>query len=137
MSQAEACLGWSHYWSSILKGRLVDLKANIILGWKGSAKLSITTFIIMTLNIKGLNVKLSITALHAECHYAECRILFMVMLNDAFYLWLCWMWHFISCYAECRISFIVMLNDIIIIVMLNVAFHLLLCWMTHYIYFYA
>ncbi len=47
-------------------------------GRNGATTLSITTFSIMTLSIRGLHVTLSITML---CHYAEYRILFIIMLN--------------------------------------------------------
>jgi hypothetical protein len=45
--------------------------------------LSIKTFSLTTLIIKGLNVTLSITmvCLYAECQYAECRIVFIITLN--------------------------------------------------------
>jgi hypothetical protein len=39
-----------------------------------------TTLIIKTLGIKGLFVKFSVATL---CHYAECRVSFIVMLNVA------------------------------------------------------
>ncbi len=44
----------------------------------GATKLSMTTFRVTTLSIKGVYVTLSVTMF---CHYAECRVLFIVILN--------------------------------------------------------
>jgi len=40
-----------------------------------------TTFSITTLSINGLFVTLSITIVYIQCHFAECRDLFIVTLN--------------------------------------------------------
>jgi hypothetical protein len=61
--------------------------AELALGSLGSVMplrimtLSITPLCIMTLRIKGLIVRLSLAAFTIKCHYAECSILFIVMLN--------------------------------------------------------
>jgi hypothetical protein len=49
----------------------------------GATTLSVLTFSKMTLHIKGLHATLSITTLSITAlpHYAECRVLFNVMLN--------------------------------------------------------
>ncbi len=71
-----------------------------------STTLSMTTFGITTLSIKGLHVTLSIKAftLTLLCHYAEIRVLLIVMLNAV-------------------MLSVVMLN----VIMLSVVFYLLLC----------
>jgi hypothetical protein len=51
----------------------------------GATTFSITTFRVTTLSLKGSQLTLCITVL---CHYAECGILFIFMLNVY--------------YAECR-----------------------------------
>ncbi len=62
------------------------------------------------------------------------------MLNVVFYLLLCWALCFIYCYAECRVLFIVMLCHYaehcvlyivtLSVIMLNIVFYLLLCWVS-------
>jgi hypothetical protein len=49
--------------------------------------LSITSFSTMALSIKGLFLTLSIAMLchFAECRYAECQALVIVILNEAYY----------------------------------------------------
>ena len=43
--------------------------------------LGVTTFRITTLGIKGLFATLSKTTIYIECHYAESRTFYIVMLN--------------------------------------------------------
>jgi hypothetical protein len=66
-------------------GQIDEVKFNWfkILSNTGATTLSITTFSIMTLGIRGLHVTLSTTAHSVTmlCHYAECRILFIITLN--------------------------------------------------------
>ncbi len=78
--------------------------------WNGAATFSITTLgtttlSIMTLRIKGLLqhsawISICATTLFIECHYAECRDFFIVMLCC------CAEFSSTDCrYAECRIAF--------------------------------
>jgi len=87
MSWRQTVMMYLPWFTSMLLSLGCTTKRGLVLNsFTGAMTFSMTTLIIMTLNLKGLSATRSIMAIKItrciiECHYAECSLSFIVMLS--------------------------------------------------------